>query len=475
MPSRRQFLVGSAAGAALSRSSAAASNTISLRTHEWYGDKLEQFPFPEGWRVSVYHSKIYNAPALTAAQIRQALQNPIGTKPLREIAAGKTTAAIAVADMCRAEPTNVLVPHIVAELNAAGIKDQNILFVIAHGQHMMMNPSKVARKIGADAMRRHPWINHNAWESLVELGKTTHGNTIEADCNFYTADVKITLSGLKRHALPGYGGGPKLCLPGLAGVKTIRFMHAIRTEGRPSTNPDGSPVYRIYGSEARKDMIETARAIGVDFSVQQCFNSEDRQLTKIVAGDIVKAHHEACRYAIPANSTVFAKNGSADILIANCYPRCEQIHENFGWASNGLKDGGTMVLINQYPEGMSVWHYGEGPGYMKASGGGSYFKARDNRRPRTGPPGVGPLTAAAVPGGAGPSARPGEIIVYSEYLTERELSNVNFPPNVIGCWKWADVIERLKKKHTGSSVEVAVYPAVGAQHEVATHDIPPDV
>ena len=451
MPSRRQFLLASATSAALGAGSGAASNTITLRTHEWFGDKLEKFELPPDWHVTCHHSNGYQAPLLTSAEIRQAVLNPVGTRPLREIAAGKTTAAIAVDDMARPTPSFEVVPHLVAELNAAGIRDENILFVVAHGCHDHINQMEMANKIGLDAVRRHPWINHNAFENLVDLGTTRAGNQIFGDVNFLSADVKITLSGLKRHATPGYGGGPKLCLPGLSGVKTIRYMHnVVKQSPRPRVKADGVQVFRIFENEQRQDMIEAARRMGVDFSVQQCCN-EDRKLVKVVSGDIVRAHHEACRYAIPANSTVFAKN--ADIVIANCYPRGAQLHEHFSFANAGLRDGGSVVLINQYPMGELVWHYVDQAIFFQ-DGKSNYFKARAVRRSRY--------------------SRAGQLILYSQYLQQRELSDPSIPPGVIGCRSWEEVLEQLRKKHGGSSVEVAVYPAAGLQHDVATHDIPPD-
>jgi len=451
MPSRRQFLVGSAASAALSSSSAAAPNGITLRTHEWFGDKLENFELPAGWHVTYYHSAGYQAPVLSQQQIAKAILNPVGSKPLREIAAGKTTAAIAVDDMARATPSFEVVPHLVSELNAAGIQDENILFVVAHGCHDHVNQMEMANKIGLDAVRRHPWINHNAWENLVDLGATKGGNQVQADVNFLSADVKITVSGLKRHGTPGYSGGPKLCLPGLSGVKTIRYMHnTIRQAARPRTDGSGREIFHIFENEARQDMIETARLMGVDFSVQLCLN-EDRKLVKVVAGDIVKAHHEACRYAVPANSTVFARN--ADIVIANCYPRGAQMHECFSFANAGIKDGGTAVLINQYPLGELVWHYNDQVQFFQ-NGKSNYFKARAARRSRY--------------------SRLGQLMLYSQYLQQRELSDPSIPPETIGCRAWEEVVTRLQKKHSGGTVEVAVYPAAGLQHAVATHDIPAD-
>jgi nickel-dependent lactate racemase len=451
MPSRRQFLVGGAASAALSTGSGAASNAVTLRTHEWFGDRLENFDLPAGWHVTYYHSKGHDAPVLTQAEIKKAVLNPLGTRPLHETAAGKTTAAIAVDDMARPTPSFEVVPYLVAELNAAGIRDENILFVVAHGCHDHVNQMEMANKIGLEAVRRHPWINHNAWENLVDLGTTKAGNQVQVDVNFYSADVKITVSGLKRHGTPGYGGGPKLCLPGLSGVKTIRYMHnVVKQATRPRVDGNGVPIFHVFENEQRQDMIETARLIGVDFSVQLCY-SEDRKLVKVVAGDIVKAHHEACRYAIPANSTVFAK--SADIIIANCYPRGAQLHECFSFANAGIRDGGSAVLINQYPMGELVWHYNDQAQFFQ-DGKRDYFKARAARRSRY--------------------SNLGELILYSQYLQQRELSDPSIPPETIGCRTWEEVVERLKRKHTGNSVEVAVYPAAGLQHAVATHDIPLD-
>ncbi len=451
MSSRREFLAGSLAASAAAAPALAASNTISLRTHEWFGDKLEQFPLPPGWNVKFYNSQGVKNPVLTPAEIRKAIQSPIGTPPLRELAAGKTTVAIAVDDLTRPTPTHEIVPHVIAELNAAGIKDEDILFVAAHGAHYQMNGVEMAKKIGEQAAFRHPWVNHNIWENLVDLGKTKAGNQIQVNTYFYNADLKITLSGLKRHGTPGYAGGPKLILPGVSSIKTIRFMHnEVKQARRPSRDAQGRQIFHVYENEQRQDMIEAARLAGVSFSVQTCYN-QDRQPVKVFAGDVVRAHYAACRFAIPSLSTEFATN--ADIIIANAYPKGSQLHEHFGWANAGVKDGGSVVIINQNPMGEFVWHYNDQLSFVQR-GGGNYFKARAARKPRY--------------------KNVGQLMLYTQYLQARELGDPALPPEIIGVRVWDEVLSRLKKAHPGNNVEVAVYPAAGIQHALATHDIPPD-
>jgi nickel-dependent lactate racemase len=451
MSSRREFIAGAVAATAAAAPAPTASNTISLRTHEWFGDKLERFPLPPGWNIKFYNMQGVKNPVLTPAEIKKAIQSPIGTQPLREIAAGKTTVAIAVDDLTRPTPTYEIVPHVIAELNAAGIKDENILFVAAHGAHYQMNGMEMAKKIGEQAVERHPWVNHNMWENLVDLGKTKGGNQVQVNTYFYNADVKITLSGLKRHGTPGYAGGPKLILPGISGMKTIRFMHyEVKQARRASRDASGREIYHVYENEQRQDMIEAARLTGVDFSVQVCYNHERRPV-KVFAGDVVRAHYAACRFGIPNLSTEFAKN--ADIIIANAYPKGSQLHEHFGWANAGIKAGGSVVVINQNPMGEFVWHYDDQANFVQR-GGGNYFKARAARKPRY--------------------KNVGQLMLYSQYVQARELGDPALPPEIIGVRSWDQVLARLKKAHTGSNVEVAVYPAAGIQHALATHDIPPD-
>jgi len=444
MPTRRDFLAAAAAGAAAPKGRRG-SNAIELRTHEWFGDRLERFEFPAGWRISVQHMKGHQARPLTAAEIKRALETPVGTKPLREIAAGKKTVTIAFDDLTRPTPTYEIVPHVVAELRAAGIRDENILFVTAYGCHYQMNGMEVAKKLGEETVRRHPWINHNIWENLAELGVTKAGNQILVNTYYVKADVKITLSGLKAHGTPGYGGGPKLILPGLSGIKTIRFMHQeIRRARRPPAQ-DGIPIFYMWENEQRQDMIEAARKVGVDFSVQVVYN-QDRRAVHVVAGDIVAAHHKAARYAVNHLYTDYAKD--ADVVVVNAYPKGSQLHEHFHWGSRGLKDGGSIVVINQNPMGEFVWHYLDEAGFNR---GGSYFAQRAARRRRF------------------PRAR--QVLLYTQYLQQRELDNPYFPPETVGLRSWAEVLERLKRAHQGD-VDVAVYPYAGLQHGPTVLDLP---
>lgn len=442
MPTRRTFLATPALAA-----TRLTPGSVPLRTHEWFGDRVENFQFPAGWEIQVHHMHGVNNPALGPAQIRDAILHPVGTPPLRELAAGKRTVAIAFDDLTRPTPTYEIVPHLVAELRAAGIADDDILFCGAYGAHYQMNGMEVAKKLGEETVRRHPWINHNIWENLDDLGTTRHRNRILVNSYFNRADLKISISGLKAHGLPGYGGGPKAIIPGIAGMETIRYNHEVlRQKPRPRRTADGRSVFYVWNNEQREDMIDAARAVNVHFSVQVVYNHERRPV-HVVAGDIVRAHHRAARFSVNHLSTDFATD--ADIVVVNAYPKGAQLHEHFGWGERGLKDGGSIVVINQNPMGEFVWHYLDEAKFNREPA--SYFAHRSARKRRY--------------------RNASQVLLYSQYLQRRELDHPYFPPEAQGLRDWNEVVTRLQRQHKGS-VKVAVYPYAGIQHGTAVLDIP---
>ncbi|MCK4897148.1 MAG: DUF2088 domain-containing protein, partial [Anaerolineales bacterium] len=327
------------------------TNTVNIRTHEYYGDLEEQLTFPDTWELEVLHMKGHGQPGLTSDQIRDKLDQPIGTPPLREIAAGKKTAVITFDDLTRPTPIREIIPLLVEDLRIAGLKDENILFLTSYGSHRPMTHAEARVKLGDFIVNNFAWAKHNPWENLVEVGVTSHGNKIKINYLFTRADLRITVSGVKGHNDAGYGGGGKAILPGIAWIESIDYFH--RTITGLGTNPSVG-LAKVFKNDVRQDMEEAARLANVNFSIQIIYN-ELREPAEIFAGDVVTAHHAACRKANGFLRTPTAND--ADIVVANAYPRNRQAHGVREWARASLRDGGSAVIIAQQPDAMSTMHY----------------------------------------------------------------------------------------------------------------------
>ena len=91
----------------------------------WRGSKSLPLTFPNNWKIAM--APMADKPDLTQEEIRKAFQNPIGQEPIRRLAEGKKTAAIAVDDLTRPTQAHRFLPFIVEELNQAGIQDDETL------------------------------------------------------------------------------------------------------------------------------------------------------------------------------------------------------------------------------------------------------------------------------------------------------------------------------------------------------------
>ena len=97
-----------------------------------YGHESITFRLPSGLRGRLLESNpMLPLPAPRQA-IDEALQNPLASPPIRELARRGMKVVVAVTDATRACPDDLLVPPILNELNGAGVPDERHYY---HGRH----------------------------------------------------------------------------------------------------------------------------------------------------------------------------------------------------------------------------------------------------------------------------------------------------------------------------------------------------
>lgn len=408
--------------------------SLTLTTHEWYGDIDERLDLPIEWKVETIHNGTQSQPELTINEMRKAIQNPIGTKPLREIAAGKKTAVILFDDLSRPTPANIIAPLVIEELHAGGIKDENILFISMIGSHWAMTHDEVQAKLGFDIVDKYPWMNHNLIDNFAKLGKTSGGIPVEVNYYFHAADVKVAMGNLKKHSHPGYSGGAKAIIPGVSSINSIQFFHTNTMDGKTGS---------IFHNKARDNMEEYANIAGLDFVTQSVGNGH-RKIIRLWSGDVREAFRRGVPEAVKLYQTEPVKD--ADVVIANGYPYAIEEYGKFDWANWSLRPGGTAITIFQMPLGRLAMHYwGERNGFKNKS----YWDSISINDP---------------------VRNAGQMIIYSQYLHHRDL--INYPKGrVVLCRTWDEVLKLVEKRH-GAGTRCVVYPYVGIQHEPITVDQP---
>lgn len=403
-------------------------SNIKLPQLNWYGSKIQDFYLPDRWQIDICNMSGYDKPASTAKEIQEALINPIGTAPLRELARGKKEVVIIFDDMSRITRTAVIVHEILKELSEAGIEDSHIRFVCSLGCHGALTRIDFVKKLGEDVLSRFPVYNHNPFGNCVSVGKTkTYGIEVQVNEEVMSCDFKIAVGMVVPHPMSGFGGGGKCILPGICSFQTIQHNHQLANRDI-ATMRDKMGTGHFDENLMRLDIEEAAELAGLDFIANAILNSNG-ETAGLCAGALKPAYAEAIKVAKEHYRTTRSRDN--DIVISNAFIKANEAFIGLNIANSATsRQGGIQVLIANAPEGM-VTHYLMGP-----------FGANS----------FGPLH--------NPSRIPGfvkQLIIFSEYP---DLASIGWYENrekIILARKWTDVLDILEKEYP-ESAKVAVFP-----------------
>ncbi|MEM2725067.1 MAG: nickel-dependent lactate racemase, partial [Candidatus Nezhaarchaeales archaeon] len=305
------------------------------------------------WRNIVYEIAPKDLPPIDEVRaVKEALRKPIASKPLSEIAGPGMKAVVVVDDITRATPRQRILPVILDELNHAGILDSDIKIVIALGTHRYLKSEEIVKCVGEEVVRRVEVLNHE-WmdkEKLVYIGETRSGIPVYVNKLVYEADLIVGVGCIIPHLYAGYGGGAKIIQPGVCGEITTARTHVLGALIGPE-NLLGNPY-----NEVRMEMEEVAETVGLDFIVNVVLNGRG-EVVKVVAGDM----REAFRKGVAVAEEVYKREipRLADVVVVNSYPAILdywQAIKGLVHAQLGVKEGGTVVLYTDCPDGISATH-----------------------------------------------------------------------------------------------------------------------
>jgi nickel-dependent lactate racemase len=280
-------------------------------------------------------------------ELERALREPIGSKRLSEIAKPEHKVAIVVDDFTRRTPSNAMLPPVLAELNAGGVKDENVTVIFGCGTHRAVKPEEAKRLVGEEVLNRVKTVSHNCKaEDLVPIGKTKHGNSVRVNRVFAEADVKVLVGDVGFHYYAGYGGGRKSVMPAISCKETISHNHAMLLDANARTGVlEGNPVH--------EDMTEAARLAKVDFILNVVTNGKE-EIVKGFAGDLEQAFLEATRLVDEMYRVTVDRRADIVVVSPGGYPADINLYQAYKALDNALevtKRGGTVILVAECPEG----------------------------------------------------------------------------------------------------------------------------
>ena len=286
--------------------------------------------------------------------VRAALQAPIGTPPLRELAQGKRKVVVVTSDHTRAVPSRLTLPLLLEEIRA-GSPQADITILIATGLHRAPTREEQLRMFGSGIVEHERIAVNDAFreEDFVSLGTLPSGaqfcvNHLAVEC-----DLLVTEGFIEPHFFAGFSGGRKSILPGICSEKTVNANHCFQAIASPRAKTgvlEGNPIHL--------DMVEAARRVNVQFILNVALG-ERKQVIAAFAGDLEQAHLAGAQF-IRDWSQCPAVEGDIVVTSNGGYPLDQNLYQSpkaVATAEACCREGGVIIMCCSCADGIGGEHF----------------------------------------------------------------------------------------------------------------------
>ena len=316
-----------------------------------YGESSLTLEVPDHSRVVIPEEA--TGVADIRAEIRRAIDNPIGTPLLEQLAAGKSDAVIVINDITRPAPSGIMLEELLRDLSHAGIKEDKVTVVIATGNHRPNTGEEIKDMIGPGLASRLRVFNHDCDDSnnLTSLGHTDSGLPVWINRRVAGGAFKIATGLITPHHGAGYSGGRKSVMPGVAGLKTLNRHHSLPIR----------PYHPAYGwmkaNPFHEEAVKVARMVGVDFILNVVKNSCG-QVVAAVAGELEMAHEHGVSICQKSWQLDLPHRYDVVIVTPGGYPRDIDLHQSqkaMSTAEMVADEDGAIVLLAECRDGIGKY------------------------------------------------------------------------------------------------------------------------
>jgi len=286
------------------------------------------------------------------AELIRSLENPTDGPGIDALVNGLTgNVLIIVPDHTRVCGKEISIPWILDLLESRGVDPKRITVLVALGSHKPIDTSALEISIGP-AYSRAKVIQHDPSGDLTDYGFTSRGTPIKINSLFSEAELVILYTSVVHHYFAGFGGGPKMIMPGIASLDSISANHSLVFEGSGEGGGRHPMVKsgQLSGNPVHDDMLEAAlRALeGKKYISINVAMTQSKEFAFITAGSLDKAHRTTCDFVDAQNNVTI--DCLADLVIASAggFPKDSNViqsHKGLDNAVKALKPGGTILYL----------------------------------------------------------------------------------------------------------------------------------
>jgi lactate racemase len=281
--------------------------------------------------------------------VAEALDRPASGPSLAARCRGKQRVTVLVPDATRKAALPEVLPLVLGRLGQAGVPTSGIRVLVACGTHPASAPDDVARLVG-EIPEGVEVVQHDAHDDsgLVAAGTLATGLSVRLNRLLLDAELVVAVSTVQHHYFAGFGGGPKLVFPGVAGYAEIQANHArvLDLASDPPRRHPGCEPGALAGNPVASEIMLAAALRPPDFAVMMVMG-EQGQPVWVAGGPLDTVFPQACERA-RAWFEVPAERFNRVVVSAGGYPSDHtliQAHKALDAACRFAADGADVVIV----------------------------------------------------------------------------------------------------------------------------------
>lgn len=282
--------------------------------------------------------------------VAEAMEAPIGSAPLKELAKGKKNAVIVISDHTRPVPSKLLLPLMLKELRE-GSPEIEITLLVATGCHRGTTEEELRQKLGDAIFTKEKIRVHDCddMDHMVNLGRLPSGTDLWVNRLAAETELLVAEGFIEPHFFAGFSGGRKSVLPGICARRTVMANHCAALIDDPCSRTgilEKNPIHA--------DMTAAARMAQLRYVVNVILDS-DKKVVRAVAGDAIEAHRAGCGFLSSICAVHPAKKGDLVITSNGGAPLDQNLYQSvkcMAAAEAAAAEGGTIIVCCECADGI---------------------------------------------------------------------------------------------------------------------------
>ncbi|WP_411677014.1 nickel-dependent lactate racemase [Caproicibacter sp.] len=281
--------------------------------------------------------------------VRAAMDHPIDSPRLRELAAGKKTCTVILSDHTRPVPSKHIVPAMLKELRE-GNPEIDVTLLVATGYHRPSSKEELVAKLGSEIVEKEKIVIHDSRDASanVQIGVLPSGAACVVDKAAVETDLLVAEGFIEPHFFAGFSGGRKSVLPGVCDQVTVLGNHCSKFIASPCARTgvlDGNPLH--------KDMLAAGKMANLAYIVNVIID-ENKRVVAAFAGNFITAHRRGCDLLLKYCQVKPEQRGDIVISSNGGYPLDQNIYQSVKGltaAEAAAAPGAVLIMVSACGDG----------------------------------------------------------------------------------------------------------------------------